>query len=254
MIKITEEFCWIRNSITVVYFQKIWWWNSTWQHCCVEYVQVNLCQKLFFLQNMGRTCCVQKLFWMSETISVHNMFSPGLSLEFNEQSVVILWVSWCKNKSFWQRFTCTTYPLLTWSSLDFLRITYLPLIVHEVIEWPHGDHGAIKLLLDAKVPAAVNGRLLQRSRAVGTKRGWEGNHPLQILSGTFDFFLGWRSEQIVSNTSLLKNNDNIYKKHSLNVMDWHNFWLWPVNFPIPYIALSGRKSFQSCFIIFFSSF
>ena len=25
----------------------------------------------------------------------------------NEQSVVILWVSWCKNKSFWQRFTCT---------------------------------------------------------------------------------------------------------------------------------------------------
>ena len=26
----------------------------------------------------------------------------------NEQSVVILWVSWCKNKSFWQRFTCIT--------------------------------------------------------------------------------------------------------------------------------------------------
>jgi len=25
-------------------------------------IQVNLCQKLFFLQNMGRTCCVQKLF------------------------------------------------------------------------------------------------------------------------------------------------------------------------------------------------
>ena len=25
--------------------------------------------------------CVQKLFWMSETISVHNMFSPGLSVE-----------------------------------------------------------------------------------------------------------------------------------------------------------------------------
>ena len=45
-------------------------------------LQVNLCQKLFFLQNMGRTCCVQKLFWMSETISVHKMFSPGLSLEF----------------------------------------------------------------------------------------------------------------------------------------------------------------------------
>ena len=34
-------------------------------------LKVNLCQKLFFLQNMGRTCCEQKLF------------SPGLSLEFS---------------------------------------------------------------------------------------------------------------------------------------------------------------------------
>ena len=50
-------------------------------------LQVNLCQKLFFLQKMGRTCCVQKLLWMSETIFVRNMFSPRLS--------------------FWQRFTCT---------------------------------------------------------------------------------------------------------------------------------------------------
>ena len=25
-------------------------------------IQVNLCQKLLFLQNMGRTCCVHKLF------------------------------------------------------------------------------------------------------------------------------------------------------------------------------------------------
>ena len=30
-------------------------------------VQVNLCQKLLFLQNMRRTCCVQKLFRMSKT-------------------------------------------------------------------------------------------------------------------------------------------------------------------------------------------
>ena len=29
---------------------------------CLRHIQVNLCQKLFFLQNMGRTCCVQKLF------------------------------------------------------------------------------------------------------------------------------------------------------------------------------------------------
>ena len=67
-------------------------------------LQVNLCQKHLFLdqlthnmtndcsliyqfstwkqqaQNMGITCCVQKLFWMSKqkqkTICVHNMFSP----------------------------------------------------------------------------------------------------------------------------------------------------------------------------------
>ena len=55
----------------------------------VRTLQVNLCQKLFFLQNMGRKWCVQKLFWMSETISVHNMFSPGLSLEFSRIELVI---------------------------------------------------------------------------------------------------------------------------------------------------------------------
>ena len=69
-------------------------------------VQVNLCQKHLFLdqlthnmtkdcsliyqfstwklqaQNMGRTCCVQKLCWMSKqkTICVHNMFSPCTGL------------------------------------------------------------------------------------------------------------------------------------------------------------------------------
>ena len=30
----------------------------------------------FLAQNMGRICCVQKLFWVSKKISVHNMFSP----------------------------------------------------------------------------------------------------------------------------------------------------------------------------------
>ena len=54
-------------------------------------LQVNLCQKLFFLQNMGRVCCVQKLFWMSETISVHNMFSPGFSLKFSCIELLIQW-------------------------------------------------------------------------------------------------------------------------------------------------------------------
>ena len=39
-------------------------------------LQVNLCQKLKFLQNIGRICCVHKLFWVSKSISVHNMFCP----------------------------------------------------------------------------------------------------------------------------------------------------------------------------------
>ena len=34
-------------------------------------------------QNMGWTCCEQKLLWISETISVHKIFSQVLSLEFS---------------------------------------------------------------------------------------------------------------------------------------------------------------------------
>ena len=63
----------------------------TFRYIKLSFIQVNLCQKLFFLQKMGRTCCVQKLFWMSETISVHNVFSPGLSLEFSCIKLVIKW-------------------------------------------------------------------------------------------------------------------------------------------------------------------
>jgi hypothetical protein len=68
-----------------VYFSNFLWYN----------LQLHLCQKLFFLQNMGRTCCVQKLFWMSETIFIHNMYSPGLSLEFSCIELVIQWTIWC---------------------------------------------------------------------------------------------------------------------------------------------------------------
>ena len=71
-----------------------------------------LCQKLLFFQNMGRTCCVHQLFWMSKTISVHSMLSPC-----SELGIFMYWTCnsmnnmssycGCKNKSFWQRFTCT---------------------------------------------------------------------------------------------------------------------------------------------------
>ena len=49
--------------------------------------------------NLGRTCCVQKLFLTFRTIIVHNIFSPCSA----------------KKKRFWQRFTCTfqRYTLFT---------------------------------------------------------------------------------------------------------------------------------------------
>ena len=52
-------------------------------------------------QNMARTCSEHVLL-MFCTCGIH-----VLNWQFHEQSVVILWVNWCKNKSFWQRFTFT---------------------------------------------------------------------------------------------------------------------------------------------------
>ena len=54
-------------------------------------LQVNLCQKLLFLQNMGRICCVHILFWMSKSISVHNISPNVLSLEYSCIELVIQW-------------------------------------------------------------------------------------------------------------------------------------------------------------------
>ena len=63
---------------------------------------------------------------MSETISVHNMFSPGFSLEFSCIELEIQWticrLYWCRNNRFWQRFTCTYFLLLKRIVL-FWRIT-----------------------------------------------------------------------------------------------------------------------------------
>ena len=56
------------------------------------YKNCSECQKQF----LYTTCSPQVWAWNF----------PVLNLWFNEQSVIILWVSWCKNKSFWQRFTC----------------------------------------------------------------------------------------------------------------------------------------------------
>ena len=118
-IQILDECYWSNSKGEIsTYLYKWWpyllstfWQNPTW-NCRLEkskpvrifLIQVNLCQKHLFLdqpthnmtnycsliyqfttwklqaQNMGRTCCVHKLFWMSKqkqkTICVHNMFSP----------------------------------------------------------------------------------------------------------------------------------------------------------------------------------
>ena len=41
-----------------------------------------------------------------------------MNLQFNEQSFIILWVSWCKNKCFWKRFTCKQVQHHFWARHD----------------------------------------------------------------------------------------------------------------------------------------
>ena len=42
-----------------------------------------LSEALLFAEHEENMLCPKKLLWMSETISVHNMFSPRLNLEFS---------------------------------------------------------------------------------------------------------------------------------------------------------------------------
>ena len=70
--------------------------------------------------NICRACCVPKLFWMSKQNKNNNLCTTHVlqvfwAYNFHEQSVVILWVSWCKNMSFRQRFTCN-YWTKFWNS------------------------------------------------------------------------------------------------------------------------------------------
>ena len=70
----------------------------------VSNIGISLSEALLFAEHGENMLC---------TKIVLNVSSPQvwawnfhvLNSYFNEQSAVILWVSWCKNKSFWQRFT-----------------------------------------------------------------------------------------------------------------------------------------------------
>ena len=91
-------------------------------------VQVNLCQKLSFLNQLStiwrefvhwtprkntssQHVVYKNCFLLFKTIFVHNMLWCELVffLEFYEQSLVILWANWCKNEGFWKRFTCKSF-------------------------------------------------------------------------------------------------------------------------------------------------
>ena len=108
------------------------------------FIQVNLFQKhvsmyLFLHQlhnphNMTKDCslnyessawklqahkmlCTHKLFWINVKTKNSLCTQHVLNLNFScselvIQSVVILWVSWCKNKCFSQRFTCRKINIL----------------------------------------------------------------------------------------------------------------------------------------------
>ena len=112
----------------------------------LKVVQVNLCQKLSFLNLLThnltrlliespekykfRTCYVQILFWMSKqkqknnfcTQYVLNLYFSG---EFNEQSLILLWINWFKNEGFWKKRDTMFGPsyfdralkIITWISL-----------------------------------------------------------------------------------------------------------------------------------------
>ena len=88
------------NFVDTIYsqiFAKSSSFCRTWEEHVV-YKNCFECQKQF----LYTTCSPQVWAWNFHV----------LSLWFNKQSVVILWVSWCKNKSFWQIFT---YNLWAWS-------------------------------------------------------------------------------------------------------------------------------------------
>ena len=63
-----------------------------------------LCTKIVFLF----------LFWHSKQYLYTTCCELVFFLEFNEQSLVTLWVNWCKNEGFWKRFTCISHIFHKW--------------------------------------------------------------------------------------------------------------------------------------------
>ena len=98
------------------------------------FIQVNLCQKLFFLQNMG-----ENMLCTNIVLNDRNNFRTQLVLPRFELGIFMYWTcnsmnnllsycgfSWCKNESFWQRFTCMRRTRTTKFFLN-LKMVFCPL-------------------------------------------------------------------------------------------------------------------------------
>ena len=84
-----------------------------------------------------KTRCVQKLFflflfWHSKQYLYTTCCDFVFFGEFNEQSLVILWFNWIKNKSFWKRFACIPIPNVKDRKNDNWSLFYLLLIKHNL--------------------------------------------------------------------------------------------------------------------------
>ena len=94
------------------------------------YLQVNLCQKLLFLhqpkfqaQTWGEQVVYRNCFWHSE----HLLYTTCSPLVWARNFHDIQWticrhmVGWCKNKSFWRKFTCTWFKKNYFSVLNLFN-------------------------------------------------------------------------------------------------------------------------------------
>ena len=82
------------------------------------FVKVLQKQKLLRLQNLiisQKIACAPKIARKLFKSKVWTCCELVFFGEFNEQSLVILWVNWFKNESFWKRFTCNFNELYEWS-------------------------------------------------------------------------------------------------------------------------------------------
>ena len=67
------------------------------------------------------------LFWHSKQYLYTTCSEPVFLRGFNEQSLVTLWVNWCKNENFWKIFICTYLdPDLKLIVFDFFHSCHLP--------------------------------------------------------------------------------------------------------------------------------